>query len=95
MFAPDPPTVGRIVHYVSHGTPPSEDGSQVHRSDNRAAIITAVYGTLERPSDRTPVWDVSLAVLSPTELFFDEHVLQDEDQHVPGSWHWPARVVTA
>lgn len=36
------PTVGRIVHYVSHGTPPREDGSQAFPSACRTALVTEV-----------------------------------------------------
>ncbi|MDT3395427.1 hypothetical protein RKE29_01970 [Streptomyces sp. B1866] len=36
------PSVGRIVHYVSHGTPVREDGSQAHPPACRAAIVTEV-----------------------------------------------------
>ncbi|HKO19807.1 MAG TPA: hypothetical protein VJU82_13060 [Acidobacteriaceae bacterium] len=35
-------SVDRIVHYVSHGTPPRADGSEAYISECRAAIITAV-----------------------------------------------------
>ncbi|MEV6565852.1 hypothetical protein [Streptomyces kronopolitis] len=95
MIAPEPPTVGRIVHYFSHGSPPREDGSQAYSSENRAAIITEVHGTLESDDRPSPVWDVGLAVLNSAGVLFNEHVLQDEDQHTLGSCHWPARVVTA
>lgn len=36
------PSVGRIVHYVSHGTPVREDGTQAFPSVCRAAIVTEV-----------------------------------------------------
>lgn len=38
------PTVGRIVHYVSHGSPVRPDGSQAYKSECRAAIVTEVSG---------------------------------------------------
>lgn len=50
------PTVGRIVHYLSHGSPNGE-----HVSEVRAAIITKVQ------SDDM----VCLAVLNPTGMFFN------------------------
>lgn len=76
------PSVGRIVHYVSHGTPPRDDGSQAYTSENRAAIVTQVN------EDGT----VGLAVLNPTGLFFHESVMADFEENHPGTWHWPARV---
>jgi hypothetical protein len=36
------PTVGRIVHYVSHGTPVLDDGTQIFPSRCRAALVTEV-----------------------------------------------------
>jgi hypothetical protein len=74
------PTVGRIVHYVSHGTPVREDGTQAFPSVCRAAIITEVNG---------PITTVGLAVLNPTGLFFHESCLQYEGDHAGGTWHWP------
>lgn len=95
---PQPPSVGRIVHYVSHGTPPREDGSQAYSSEFRAAIITVVHGPVE-PGPDGPAgsvrWEVGLAVLNPGGLFFDQHVVQDETGTAPGTWHWPVQVMTA
>lgn len=80
------PSVGRIVHYVSHGSPVREDGTQAYSSECRAAIITAVE----------PLWPdeaqfVKLCVLNPTGLFFDDDCQHDEDRHRGGTWHWPER----
>jgi hypothetical protein len=77
------PTVGRIVHYVSYGTPGGEYTSQC-----RAAIVTAVHpGTEGR--------GVSLAVLNPEGMFFNQscsHYEPDGAGTPPGgSWHWPER----
>jgi len=36
------PSVGRIVHYVSHGTPVLEDGTQAYTAQCRAAIVVEV-----------------------------------------------------
>lgn len=87
MSAPQPrPTVGRIVHYVSHGTPVRADGSQVYSSECRAAIITEV-------SDETGFGRVvGLCVLNPTGQFFNRGVEQDEPHHAGGTWHWPEQV---
>jgi hypothetical protein len=71
------PSVGRIVHYVSYGTPGGEYGKEC-----RAAIVTAVSTSEE----------VSLAVLNPTGMFFNQDCPQSEAVHDGGSWHWPERV---
>uniref|UniRef100_UPI0036861ED1 hypothetical protein n=1 Tax=Embleya sp. NPDC059237 TaxID=3346784 RepID=UPI0036861ED1 len=79
------PTVGRIVHYVSYGTPGGEYTSQC-----RAAIVTAADSV---PEDTPEPGDVfaSLAILNPEGMFFNRFVLQDEDDHAGGTWHWPER----
>lgn len=79
-------TVGRIVHYVSHGTPPREDGSQAFTSECRAAIITQVFA---RGPEETAV---GLCVLNLTGQFFHQYVPQDESEKLGGTWHWPERV---
>lgn len=80
------PTVGRIVHYTSYGTPGGEYGKEC-----RAAIVTEAgnsYG------------NISLAVLNPTGMFFNRDVPAEhiEDKIEPGppgrsggTWHWPER----
>jgi len=67
------PTVGRIVHYKSYGTPGGE-----YQPECRAAIVTGVneFGNCD------------LAVLNPTGLFFDRNLPMDEEQS-GGTWHWP------
>jgi hypothetical protein len=75
------PSVGRIVHYVSYGTPGGEYTSQC-----RAAIVTQVT---EDPDAGDAV---SLAVLNPEGMFFNRHVPHEEDGYVGGTWHWPGRV---
>jgi hypothetical protein len=70
------PTVGRIVHYVSYGTPGGEYGREC-----RAALITEVEsGDL-----------VGLSVHNPTGLFFNRSTPHDEGEKRGGSWHWPER----
>ena len=71
------PSVGRIVHYVSYGTPGGE-----YTSECRAAVIT------ETDTSDT----VGLAVLNPTGMFFNRTVVHDEDSKSGGTWHWPERV---
>jgi len=87
------PSVGRIVHYVSYGTPGGEYGKEC-----RAAIVTEV--SAEDPSI------VGLCVLNPTGLFLNQGCKQDEGSLTPisinggpaslpypgGTWHWPERV---
>jgi DUF971 family protein len=72
------PSVGRIVHYVSYGTPGGE-----YPSVCRAAVISAVL----TPSEK----DVSLVVLNPEGMFFNQNVPYSDD-HRGGTWHWPERV---
>lgn len=73
------PSVGRIVHYVSYGTPGGEFPSVC-----RAAVITEVHNSEE----------LGLAVLNPTGMFFNRSNRDDggSDGHVGGTWHWPERV---
>jgi hypothetical protein len=85
------PSVGRIVHYVSYGTPGGE-----YASECRAAIVTEVkaLGNIGGPEV------VGLCVLNPTGQFFNRGVPYDEwdstaalpgAQPQGGSWHWPER----
>lgn len=80
------PSVGRMVHYVSHGTPPRSDGSQAFTSECRAAQITEV-------GDNDIV---GLCVVNPSGLFFHPlgsgGVHHQENERAGGSWHWPERV---
>lgn len=55
------PTVGRVVHYVSFGTPGGEFGQEC-----RAAIVT------ETPHHDHPEV-VNLCVLNPSGIFFHEN----------------------
>lgn len=85
------PSVGRIVHYVSHGSPVQLDGTQAYPSVCRAAIVTEVsgYAPPEHPDDDMQAV-CHLAVLNPTGVFF--HEVDYSPQNVPGTWHWPERV---
>lgn len=69
------PTIGWIVHYKSYGTPGGE-----YQPQCRAAIVTDVRDPFEAGL-------VSLAVLNPTGLFFDQSVMYDDEQR-GGTWHW-------
>lgn len=76
------PSVGRVVHYVSYGTPGGE-----YTSECRAAIVTeSVDGSLT----------VGLCVLNPTGMFFNRTVrfadhLAGHLVEYGGTWHWPER----
>lgn len=72
------PSVSRIVHYVSYGTPGGEYGKEC-----RAAVVT------EAGDD--PLESVGLCVLNPAGMFFSLAVPHDEDGRAGGSWHWPER----
>ncbi|MGJ5693027.1 hypothetical protein ACM6RM_07620 [Streptomyces pratensis] len=80
------PSVGRIVHYLSHGTPVRSDGSQAFAPACRAAIVTEV--------DSVDPTRVGLDVRNPAGGFFHPLaaggcVHADVGAQVPGSWHWP------
>lgn len=88
------PTVGRTVHYVSHGTPVRADGTQAYPSVCRAAIVTEV-GPGSDPNGIGATDDASLAVLNPTGMFFNRGCAHDEDAKAGGTWHWPERAEEA
>lgn len=80
------PSVGRAVHYVSHGTPAREDGTQAYGSVCRAATITE----LAQPDEDSDV--VGVAVMNPTGMFFNRAAYDGTDNPEGGTWHWPERV---
>lgn len=86
------PSVGRVVHYVSHGTPVRADGTQAFQPECRAAIVTEVCDNPDGVDPETGTPCVSLAVLNPTGMFFNRHLVQDETTKAGGTWHWPERV---
>jgi len=73
------PSVGRVVHYVAYGTP----GGEFPAGICRAALITECD---------TATSAVGLCVLNPTGQYFNRNIPQDEEKHLPGTWHWPERV---
>jgi hypothetical protein len=84
------PTVGRIVHYQSYGSPGGE-----FLSEPRAAVITEVV--VKADVEKTPTaymdernYAVSLCVLNPSGMFFNRDVPFSTDAK-PGSWRWPPR----
>lgn len=84
-MAEQQPSVGRIVHYVSHGTPVQEDGTQAYTKECRAAIITEVTGDPDHPNQ------VGLAVLNPTGQFFHRFVPYDAGGEQAGDPDCPNR----
>lgn len=101
------PTVGSIVHYVSHGTPIREDGSRAFSQQCRAAIVTEAPPVSDAFRD---LHTIGLTAFNPTGMF--NHPLPlggsehddgsgeaewscDGLNHEPGTWHWPVdEVVT-
>ena len=82
------PSVGRIVHYHSYGTPGGE-----YKPEPRAAIITEVDQSM--PADAHEFAGtmprVGLCVLNPTGMFFNRDVWYSVTP-APGHWSWPPRV---
>lgn len=78
------PSVGRIVHYVAFGTP----GGEYPAGVCRAAIVTDV----DHGGPGIGVNSISVCVLNPSGLFFNQRIHYDEAEHRPGTWHWPERV---
>jgi hypothetical protein len=86
------PTVGRVVHYQSYGTPGGE-----FTPEPRAAIITevdacddsAVPGICDTGHIGCP--RVGLCVLNPTGQYFNRDVPYAPEP-TPGHWNWPPRV---
>ena len=85
------PSVARVVHYQSYGTPKGE-----YPSVPRAAIITAAdpvgshaFSEADYRDERNFV--VSLCVLNPEGMFFNRAVPFDAEGK-PGTWRWPPRV---
>lgn len=78
------PSVGRIVHYQSYGTPGGE-----YLPEPRAAIITAIKGC-DADLGEPGCPHVSLCVLNPTGQFFNQDVPHAETP-TPGRWNWPPK----
>jgi hypothetical protein len=85
------PTVGRIVHYQSYGTPNGE-----YRAKPRAAVIaecdpwpTSEWSIGVADEDDEKNYDVKLCILNPGGLFFAQAKFSAEPK--PGHWSWPPR----
>lgn len=77
------PSVGRIVHFQTYGTPGGE-----HQSEPIAAIITAVHPA-GSDDDRPP--QVDLFAIYPNGTSHKTGVKYAENP-TPGHWNWPPRV---
>jgi len=77
------PSVGRIVHFQSPGTPDGEYPSEVC-----AAIVTAVYDGIEDNPRGRPY--IGLCVLRPNAMTFSPFVPYAKEPTV-GHWNWPPR----
>ncbi len=75
------PTIGRIVHYQTYGTPGGE-----HAPETVAAIITKVIGPSHMDGDY-----VDLCVFYPNG-WSNKAGIKRADQPTPGCWNWPPRV---
>ncbi|GIM88889.1 hypothetical protein [Paractinoplanes toevensis] len=62
------PSVGRVVHYVSYGTPGGE-----YASECRAAIVTEIPELVGSTANNKS-YVVGLCVLNPTGMFFNREV---------------------
>lgn len=74
------PSIGRIVHYQSYGTPGGE-----YSPEPRAAVVTEIH------PEAGYTMLVGLCVLNPTGMFFNRAVPYSEEPK-PGHWSWPPRV---
>lgn len=79
------PSIGRIVHYQSHG---SANGA--YESTCRAAVITEICGDQDHSDPGTQC--VGLVVLNPEGIFLKQHIFQDDTTLQGGTWHWPELV---
>ncbi len=72
------PPVGRIVHYVSYGTPGGE-----YTSECRAAIVTAVDEYQPSP-DGEFVGHADLCVFNPEGMYFNKGCHYHDGGETPG-----------
>lgn len=81
-------SIGRVVHYRSHGTPIREDGSQEFPSTARMAFVTEVA---------EDGFTVGLLVVNPDGLHFHPlskggSTFDGDENPAGGTWSWPPRV---
>jgi hypothetical protein len=77
------PSIGRIVHYVSYGTPGGEYGKEC-----RAAVITGVSDAELHLETDVPQ-SAHLCVLNPTGVFFKLNVPYHDGAETEGSSDCP------
>jgi hypothetical protein len=78
------PSVGRVVHFQTYGTPGGE-----HLSEPIAAIITAVHDSDPAPEHGVPY--VDLFAIYPNGTSHKPNI-RYADEPTPGCWNWPPRV---
>lgn len=78
------PSVGRIIHYVSYGTPKGE-----YQPAHRAAIITDVKST--ENDDATTSYEIRCTIFNPDGQFLSPWLKFDEEEKASGTVHWPER----
>lgn len=75
------PSVGRVVHYVAHG---SKDGTHP-AGVCRAAIIAGLVNDRGQEDLRADEW-CNLVVLNPSGMYFD--ICRHDESKAVGTWHW-------
>lgn len=83
------PSVGRIVHYQSYGSPGGE-----YKPEPRAAVVTEVDENnlpIVLEDGSITFRPIGLCVLNPTGMFFNRNVPYSATPK-PGHWNWPPRV---
>lgn len=82
------PKVGRIVHYVLS----SQDGTMDHKvGQHRPAIIVHVYGWSETCVQLQVFTDGTNDRLDGANIIWVTSVVQDENDKLARTWHWPER----
>lgn len=85
------PSVGRIVHYQTYGTPGGE-----HAPEPIAAIITKVHDIQTQEGELVAADVVDLFAIYPNSTSHKSGVLHaSDDAPTPGMWNWPPRVEAA
>lgn len=78
------PSIGRIVHYISYGTPNGE-----YKPEHRAAMVTGINykdDPMADPLSAKQVDSIDIVIFNPTGLFFNQRVNEGTRE---GQWHWP------
>lgn len=78
------PSIGRIVHFQTYGTPGGE-----HPSEPIAAIITAVHDDDPVPEHGVPYVDLFAIYPNGTS---NKPNAKFAEEPTPGHWNWPPRI---